>query len=84
MSRKKRQILESSLQTEQSKLIYDEFVPLNNLWKDYISDFLGNSNSEQTAPGRLVKADFHGASVIGKYHNQDEFYFIIKLIFYIF
>ena len=48
---------------------YESFLPLHNLWKDYMRDLIDFSrvteeNAPTTVQQKLLKADYHGAIVI--------------------
>merc|ERR1711974_103415 len=62
MSRSERKKLDTiSDKKAKSSEKFDDFADLHLLWKSYILDYLGPNTSAHNAPGRLVKADFHGA-----------------------
>ncbi|ESO81963.1 hypothetical protein LOTGIDRAFT_198435 [Lottia gigantea] len=49
--------------------IYEKYIPLHNLWKDYISDLLYSGDKEKSEgiltndAQKLLKADLHGAII---------------------
>mgnify|MGYP002627385698 FL=1 len=46
---------------KKEKIEYDSLLTMNQLWQDYITELLNNSNNEETILGKMLKADFHGA-----------------------
>jgi hypothetical protein len=42
---------------------YLDYLPLNELWKEYISDLLGGNYSEKSIANKILKADLHGAAI---------------------
>ena len=45
---------------------YKDFLPLHELWKQYMSDWLNSDFSDEARPldeNKLLKADFHGAVI---------------------
>eukprot|EP01130_Rhizamoeba_saxonica_P001494 TRINITY_DN1134_c0_g2_i1.p1 TRINITY_DN1134_c0_g2~~TRINITY_DN1134_c0_g2_i1.p1 ORF type:complete len:269 (-),score=21.58 TRINITY_DN1134_c0_g2_i1:173-892(-) len=42
------------------QIVYESFVPLHQLWLQYILDVLGNSRGASQMGNKLLKADFHG------------------------
>ncbi|CAB3995869.1 Ribonuclease P subunit p29 [Paramuricea clavata] len=62
--RRKRGIFKISKENQR----YDLFLPLHEMWKQYINETLGNLNSSQpvnlkSVSPKLVKADYHGAII---------------------
>lgn len=43
--------------------IYDLYIPLHDMWKEYIFELLGGNFSEKIICTRLLKADMHGACI---------------------
>ena len=46
---------------KKEKMEYDSLLSMNQLWQDYITELLNNSNNEETILGKMLKADLHGA-----------------------
>ena len=40
---------------------YEDYLPLHELWKEYIFDLLGNNFSDKNICNKIIKADMHGA-----------------------
>ena len=64
-SKEKRKLGLFKLPKQQS---YESFIPLHNLWKDYMKDVIDfgkvtEENKASTAQQKLLKADYHGALV---------------------
>eukprot|EP01087_Luapelamoeba_hula_P002258 TRINITY_DN1194_c3_g1_i3.p1 TRINITY_DN1194_c3_g1~~TRINITY_DN1194_c3_g1_i3.p1 ORF type:complete len:296 (-),score=72.41 TRINITY_DN1194_c3_g1_i3:35-922(-) len=53
---------EKGLCNIKERVTYAQFVPLNELWNQYINDTLKDANG-QAFTTRMLKADFHGAIV---------------------
>jgi len=54
-------------------LSYEDFVPLNLLWKDYISDLLQNEKRLPEIQARLSRADYHGALIVVYFSNSPSY-----------
>ena len=46
---------------KKEKMNYEALLPLNNLWQDYITELINNSNNEENILNKILKADLHGA-----------------------
>jgi len=42
---------------------YELYIPLHEMWKEYVKDLLNANYSEKNITGKLLKADMHGAMV---------------------
>lgn len=52
--------LKDFIQKNKNNCSYEKFVPLNELWNDYIKDLLSN-DKKNMIPAKLASADYHGA-----------------------
>ena len=43
---------------------FELYVPLHNLWVDYIEELFAGNYSENNIKNKILKADMHGASII--------------------
>jgi ribonuclease P protein subunit POP4 len=46
---------------KKEKLDYDSLLCMNQLWQNYITELLNNSNNEENILSKMLKADLHGA-----------------------
>ena len=46
---------------KKEKMDYDSLLSMNQLWQDYITELLNNSNNEENILSKMLKADLHGA-----------------------
>ena len=42
---------------------YELYIPLHNLWKEYVTELLGGNYTEKNICNKLIKADMHGALI---------------------
>lgn len=47
----------------QEEMVYDMYLPLNQLWEDYIQELFGGNFSNKNICNKLLKADMHGACI---------------------
>ena len=45
------------------ELKFELYLPLHELWKEYITELLGRNFNEKNIAQRIVKADLHGALI---------------------
>ena len=46
---------------KKEKMEYATLLSINQLWKEYITELMNNSNNEETILNKMLKADLHGA-----------------------
>ena len=46
---------------KKEKMDYDTLLSMNQLWQDYITELMNNSNNEENILSKILKADLHGA-----------------------
>ena len=46
---------------KKEKMDYDSLLSMNQLWQDYITELMNNSNNEENILSKILKADLHGA-----------------------
>ena len=46
---------------KKEKMEYASLLSMNQLWKEYITELMNNSNNEETILNKMLKADLHGA-----------------------
>ena len=46
---------------KKEKMEYATLLSMNQLWKEYITELMNNSNNEETILNKMLKADLHGA-----------------------
>ena len=46
---------------KKEKMEYTSLLSMNQLWKEYITELMNNSNNDDTILNKMLKADLHGA-----------------------
>ena len=46
---------------KKEKMDYTSLLSMNQLWKEYITELMNNSNNDDTILNKILKADLHGA-----------------------
>ena len=46
---------------KKEKMEYTSLLSMNQLWKEYITELMNNSNNDDTILNKILKADLHGA-----------------------
>ena len=46
---------------KREKMDYTSLLSMNQLWKEYITELMNNSNNDDTILNKMLKADLHGA-----------------------
>ena len=70
---KKKKLEKFISKKEKSKIIhcpkegnlYSSFLPLNELWNQYIVEVIGQGNNLHQSFPKLIRADYHGAILTG-------------------
>lgn len=47
----------------QAEVRFELYLPLHNLWKEYIEEVLGGNYTDNSIKNKILKADMHGASI---------------------
>ena len=46
---------------KKEKMIYENLLPLNKMWQEYITELMNNTNNQENILEKMLKADLHGA-----------------------